>query len=267
MKAYYSYFRLKFMTGLQYRSAAWAGIATQFFFGFVYIMVYDAFYQSGNASTPMTISQLITYVWLNQAFFALINQFYKDPELFQLVRSGNLSYELSRPKNLYFMWYFKLLGQRLANVVMRFFPLVLVVSFLPKPYNMSLPGSFSIFLVFFLSLVVGAFLVTALSVLYPILTLLTLNEKGIVNIVIVIADLLSGVGVPVVFFPLFLKKISFFLPFQYISDLPFRIYVGNISIESGFYGILIQFIWLILLILLGLWMMRKNLKRIVVQGG
>ena len=255
------------MTGLQYRSAAWAGIATQFFFGFVYIMIYDAFYQSGDAATPMSISQLITYVWLNQAFFALINQFYKDPELFQLIRTGGLSYELARPKNLYFMWYFKLLGQRLANVVMRFFPLILVVSFLPRPYNISLPGSIPIFFVFFLSLVVGAFLVTALSVLYPILTLLTLNEKGIVNIVIVIADLLSGVGVPIVFFPNFLKKISSFLPFQYISDLPFRIYVGNISIMNGFFGIMIQLIWVFLLILLGLFLMKKNLKRIVVQGG
>ena len=40
MRAYYTYFKLKFITGLQYRAAAWAGIATQFFFGFVYIMVF-----------------------------------------------------------------------------------------------------------------------------------------------------------------------------------------------------------------------------------
>ena len=70
MKAYFSYFRLKFITGLQYRSAAWAGIATQFFFGFVYIMVYDAFYQSLKVSNPMTITQLITYKSLKQAFFS-----------------------------------------------------------------------------------------------------------------------------------------------------------------------------------------------------
>ena len=43
MRAYVSYFKLKFISGLQYRSAAIAGIATQFFFGFVYIMVYSAF--------------------------------------------------------------------------------------------------------------------------------------------------------------------------------------------------------------------------------
>ena len=48
MKSYSSYFKLKFITGLQYRAAALAGIATQFFFGFVFISVYIACYESGN---------------------------------------------------------------------------------------------------------------------------------------------------------------------------------------------------------------------------
>ena len=178
MRAYFSYFKLKFISGLQYRSAALAGIATQFFFGFVYIMVYVAFYESGSGSVPMELSQLITYVWLNQSFFALINQFYKDQELFQLIRTGNISYELSRPKNLYFLWYFKILGQRLANVVMRFFPLLLVTVLLPEPYKFSAPESLLSFGLFILSLFIGTLLVTAMSTLYPILMLLTMNEKG-----------------------------------------------------------------------------------------
>ena len=76
---------MKFISGLQYRSAAWAGIATQFFFGFVYIMVYIAFYESGGKDIPMTLSETITYLWLNQALLALVNQFTRDQELFKMV--------------------------------------------------------------------------------------------------------------------------------------------------------------------------------------
>ena len=47
MSYYLSYFKLRFITSLQYRAAALAGISTQFFFGFVFIMVYVAFYESG----------------------------------------------------------------------------------------------------------------------------------------------------------------------------------------------------------------------------
>lgn len=258
---------MKFISGLQYRSAAWAGIATQFFFGFVYIMVYIAFYESGGKDIPMTLAQTITYLWLNQALLALVNQFTRDQELFKMVREGTISYELARPKDLYFMWYFKVLGQKLADVTLRFFPLILVTSLLPAPYGLGLPESLSSFIVFLLSLIIGSLLVTSLTVLYPILTLATMSEKGIVNIMITIADILSGVVVPIPFFPIFLQKISKLLPFQYISDLPFRIYVGNIPIKTCLPGIIIQTTWLILLILIGHSLMKKNLKRVVVQGG
>ena len=267
MRAYYTYFKLKFITGLQYRAAAWACIATQFFFGFVYIMVFYAFYKSGSGNLPMEISKLCTYLWLNQALLSLVTQFYRDRELFNLIRSGNLCYEFARPKNLYFMWYFKLLGQRYANVVLRFLPLLLVTSFLPKPLNFTFPVSFNAFILFLIALLIGSFLVVALSVLYPIISLLTMNEKGIVNIFVVVADLLSGIVIPIPFFPSFLKNISKFLPFQYISDLSFRIYVGDIGIYNGLIGILIQIFWLILVIIIGYFLMKHNMKRVVVQGG
>ncbi|MBQ6498095.1 MAG: ABC transporter permease [Bacilli bacterium] len=215
----------------------------------------------------MTLSQTITYLWLNQALLALINQFTRDQELFNMIKEGTISYELARPKDLYFMWYFKILGQRLSSVTLRFFPLILVTSLLPAPYGLGLPVSLNSFIIFAISLTIGSLLVTALSVLYPIITITTMNEKGIVNIMITVADILSGIVVPIPFFPIFLQKISRLLPFQYISDLPFRIYVGNIPIKLCLLGVLIQTIWLILLIIIGHSLMKKNLKRVVVQGG
>ena len=267
MKAYFTYFKLKFATGLQYRAAALAGISTQFFFGFVFIMVYYAFYKSGSGHLPMEIGQLTTYLWLNQALFALISQYYKDQELFSLIRTGNLSYELIRPKNIYFMWYFKLLGQRYANVALRFLPIIIITIFLPEPFNFSLPISLESFIVFILTLFTGSLLVVAITTLYPVITLLTMNEKGVVNIFVVIADILSGLVIPIPFFPPLLKKVSQMLPFQYVSDLPFRIYVGNISVNEGLIGLGIQVIWLLIIITLSYNIMNHNLKRVVVQGG
>ena len=267
MRAYFTYFKLKFISSLQYRTAAWAGIATQFFFGFVYIMVYVAFYESGGNNLPMSLNQVVTYLWLNQSLLALVNQFTRDPELFKIIRDGGISYELARPKNLYFMWYFKIIGQRLANVALRFLPLIVVTALLPSPYQLGGPASLQHFILFLLSLGFGTLLVTALTVFYPIIMLTTMNEKGAVGLIITLADILSGIVVPIPFFPKFLQVISSFLPFQYISDLPFRIYVGNIQLADGVFGICIQFIWIIIFILLGNILMRKNIKRVVVQGG
>ena len=57
------------------------------------------------------------------------------------------------------------------------------------------------------------------------------------------------------------------MPFQYVSDLPFRIYVGNIGLQEGLIGLIIQIIWIIILITLGYILMQKSLKKVVVQGG
>ncbi len=267
MRFYLSYFKLRFITSLQYRQAALAGIATQFFFGMVFIMVYLAFYESGSASLPMKVNELVSYLWLNQAFFSLIYMFYQDNEIFNIIKNGDIAYELVRPKKIYFMWFSKIIGQRLANVTLRFIPVLVVAFILPRPYNLGLPLSFNHFFMFLLTLAVGTLLMTAIITLYHVLALSTLNEKGITSIFVVVADILSGGVVPIPFFPLFLQKVANVLPFRYIFDLPFRLYSGNVSISEGLLGLLVQFIWLIIIVILGNVILKKILKKVVVQGG
>ena len=45
MKKYIAFFKLHFITGLQYRASALAGMSTQLFFGLIYVMVYIAFFE------------------------------------------------------------------------------------------------------------------------------------------------------------------------------------------------------------------------------
>ena len=71
MKKYLSFFRLRFLHGLQYRTAAVSGIVTQFVWGAMEILLFRAFYQADPTSFPMTFQALSTYVWLQQAFLAL----------------------------------------------------------------------------------------------------------------------------------------------------------------------------------------------------
>ena len=267
MRFYKSYFKLRFISNLQYRASALAGISTQLFFGSIFIMVYLAFYESNSGVGPMKVNELVSYLWLNQTFFSLIYMFYKDGEIFDMIKNGNVSYELIRPKNLYFMWYFKIIAQRLSNVTLRGIPIILITIFLPKPYNLSMPLSITHFILFSLALFIGTLLMTSIITMYHIITLRTLDEKGITNIIAAIGDLLSGGVVPLPFFPLFLRKIANVLPFRYISDLAFRLYSGNIGISEGLYGVLIQTIWFIIITIMGIFLMNRCVRKMTVQGG
>ena len=267
MRMYLSYFKLKFKLGLQYRASALAGILTQFFFGFVYISVYVAFYNSGSGNIPMPLDKLVSFIWLQQAFFAFIYLFYKDKEILNLIKNGNISYELLRPQNLYFMWISKIFGERFSQMFLRFLPILVVASFLPGIYKLNLSISLLRFGLFLISFILASFLILTLITLHHVICLYTIDEKGIINIMMVVADILSGLVIPIPFFPKFLQNVSNFLPFRYTSDFPFRLYVGDIPLNECFISYVVQIIWIILLGLLGYFLTKNALRKISIQGG
>lgn len=152
-------------------------------------MVYLAFYESGDANAPMTLKQVINYMWLNQMFFTLIYLSYKDKDIINLIKDGNISYELARPLNIYFMWFAKILSQRISMMLLRCIPVMVLAFVLPEPYKLMLPLNFSTFLLFLLSFCISAILITGITMLFHIITMFTLDEKGATSIIINIADI------------------------------------------------------------------------------
>ena len=184
-----------------------------------------------------------------------------------MIKNGDIAYELCRPQDLYFTWCSKILGERLSMVSLRFLPVIIVSLLLPKPYNLVISTNILTTLLFFISLVLASILMTFLTVLYHIICMFTLDEKGVVNIFMVLSDLLSGLVIPIPFFPKYLQNISNILPFRYITDFPFRLYVGNISINEGYIGLITQVIWIILLFIIGKLVSNIAFKKATIQGG
>ena len=156
---------------------------------------------------------------------------------------------------------------RIANVTLRFLPVILIAFILPSPYNMTLPPTFMTFIVFAISLIISSILVTSITMLYHLITFFTMDEKGIISFLMVFGEIFSGGTVPIVFFPKFMQFIAKLLPFQYICDLPFRIYSGNISLNESISVLIGGLIWSVVMIIFGYLLSRKALKNASVQGG
>ena len=267
MKQYISFFKLKFSVVLQYRAAALAGMTSQIFFGLVYIMVYTAFYRSGSSTVDMTYKELVTYMWLNQSFFSLICIWHKDSELINMIKKGDIAYELCRPENTYVMWFIRIFATKISSVLLRCIPLIIIALFLPKPYNLSLPYSYLSFIMFIIIMLISSLLLTSLITLMYIFIFHTIDSKGIMGMYCGIAELLAGQIVPLPFLSNTIRFVIELLPFAYISDFAFRVYSGNIKGLLIFRGLTIEIIWLIILIIVGELLTNKVLKRVVVQGG
>jgi len=267
MNKYMAVWRLTFLNGLQYRTAALAGLSTQLFFGFIFIMIFSAFYSSTAAAQPMNWNELVNYIWLQQIFLSFVMLWFRDPALFELITSGNIAYELCRPAHLYPLWYMKLLAQRLASALLRCIPIMLIVFVLPEHYRMTLPPSGVQLLVFIIALSTGLLLIVAISMLIYISVFWTLNPVGSILLFAVGGEFFAGLVIPVPLMPAWMREITYFLPFRWTTDFPFRVYSGHIPVAEALFGIAIQLFWLILLITVGYMLMKRALKQIVIQGG
>lgn len=267
MRLYLAVFKLRLIYGMQYRAAALAGVATQFFWGFISIMVFEAFYEYAANKPPISLKELITYIWLQQAFLAFIMLWFRDNELFDLITSGNIAYELCRPTGLYGFWYAKLLAQRVSSALLRCYPILVVAFFLPKPYNMSLSPNLITLILFLVTLLLGLFILVAISMLMYISVFVTLSPTGSLLIFAVLGEFFAGLIIPVPLMPLWLQKIAFVLPFRWTADFPFRVYSGHIPQHEVIIGIIIQLLYLIILVWLGKMALNGALRRVVVQGG
>ena len=267
MKPYISALRVRFLNGLQYRAAALGGLTTQFFWGVMAIFLYKAFYEGGGQPSTMKFSELVTYIWLQQAFLAIIMLYDWDYELFDMITSGNISYELCRPCHLYGFWYVKLLSKRLASATLRFSPIVIIALLFPIPYRLSLPHSPMSFLQFILTLLLGLLLLVAISMLIYLSVFKTMSPVGSMSFVGITGEFFSGMLIPIPLMPEWLQKICYIMPFRWTSDLPLRIYSGNIGINEGWMSIAVQLIWILILVSIGWIIMGRITKRVVVQGG
>ena len=266
MKGYFSIFKMHFILELQYRAYAYSGILYQIFMGLISLMVYVAFYQGGG-ELPMNFSQLATYIWLGQAFSLLVNLMFQDWDLALMVRDGAVAYELVRPYNLYFFWFLRLMAGRISALTLRLFPVLFVAILLPEPYGLSAPQSLLSLILGILCLLLAFVLATALSMVVYIMLFRVFAAQGPFTILAAVSGFFSGALIPLPLMPDFMQRITALLPFRYLADFPFRVYMGMIPQNQALFGILIQAGWILLLMVPGFFLFQIASRKVSIQGG
>ncbi|MEC4814898.1 MAG: ABC-2 family transporter protein [Scytonema sp. PMC 1069.18] len=272
MKAYWSLFVARFALLLQYRAAAFAGVATQLFWGFVKVMVLQAFFTHVTSAQPMTFRSAVGYVWLGQAFLIAIVPWSGDREIQDLIRSGAVGYDLLRPTDLYNFWLTRALALRTAPLILRGLPFLSIVIFiLPlvglSERSLAFPPSFTAFVAFFLSFIGAILLSSALTMLLTVSMMWTLSGEGINTVLSTLVSILSGIIVPLPFFPEWIKPVLNALPFSGLLDKPFRLFTGNLPPNALFSVLLHQAFWIVVIVLLGRFLVNRGVRKLVIQGG
>ncbi len=263
MRAYWTLFSARFRVLLQYRAAALAGFTTQLFWGFIRMMIFTAFYESSTVQHPMTLQETVNYIWLTQAFLLLV-PWGNDREVEQLIRTGNVAYELIRPLDLYWFWFSRALALRIAPLILRAIPIFTLAYFI---FDLQLPQSPGAILAFVLTTFGGMLVSSAITVLSTITLFWTISGEGFSRIFSYFSILMSGLVIPLPLFPEWSQSAIRLLPFRCFLDIPFRLYMGHIPVQETISLFLFQMLWVVLLIIPGRLILRSGTKRIVIQGG
>ena len=262
MRPYLAVLSARFRMLLQYRAAALAGAVCQFFWGGIRMMIYMAFYEHAAAESPIALDQVITYVWLGQAFFSLY-PIWIDRDVAGAIRSGDVAYELLRPVDLYGLWYSRALASRAAPVALRAGPILVVALAAGLLQIPTLPALGA----FVLSMAAAALLSASIATVLTVSMFWTISGQGIHRLSVYLVYVLGGMVIPLPLWPEWLQPALRVLPFRGLGDVPYRLYAGHIPVSDLPAMLAHQLAWTLGFVLLGRHLLARGVRRAVIHGG
>lgn len=266
MKPYWALFRTRMRLLLQYRTAALAGIATQWLFGFVMVSVLIAFYHFSASAQPMTLQQTVTYTWVGQAMLGM-QPWNVDRELFDSVRSGAVAYDLTRPIDMYSFWFARTMAMRIAPTLLRSIPQFIIATFVMQgTLSMQWPplGTVAAWLL----AVLGALLLSCAITMFMQSTVFwTVSGDGVVRIFPHLVMLFSGMNIPLPLMPDWMQTFLKYQPFATLSGTPALIFCGALPPGAVWETLGLQLLWSAAFVLIGRALLHKGLTRMTVAGG
>lgn len=255
---FYTLFKIRFISLLHYRFTMIMGLFTQMTFGFFIIYTYRVFLSSGQ-DTDLPLNQKTSYVWVCQALFSL-HTISGDPLIKELGVSGQIATDLLKPLALHDLWLVLSIGRLAALVFSRGSVLLLVMTLLGwMKWN-----SFLSFFLFLLTLP-GSIVIAALIQNFLHATLLWF-VMPIEIFFVALGGLLSGVYLPLPYYPDFFRKIVELLPLRAIHDIPARVANGIFGFDF-LYLLAFQWIWILILYFMCRFIFSRGLKNLVISGG
>jgi ABC-2 type transport system permease protein len=245
-----------------YPWATVAGIFTNTIFGFIQAYILLAVYRHRTDVGGYDVRDTVTYVWLAQAILMTVYVFGWQ-ELALRIRDGSIATDLVRPLDPQRYWLAYDLGRAPYHFVFRgFLPFV----FGALVFRLHAPSPLDA-VAFLLSLTVAVIVSLGFRFLYNLSAFWLVDIRGVMMISLTLSLFLSGMAMPLAFFPGWLAEIARALPFASIIQVPIDIWLGKHH-GAGLAGVIaLQAFWALVLLGLGRLALRAGSRKLVIQGG
>lgn len=261
-----AFVRAGFLRILAYRLRYVTGILTYTLNVSIYYFIWRAVYAHtapGTAIRGYVLDEIITYValgWIIRSFY--FNNI--DREIASLVTEGHITLYLARPVSLLHAMTGLAAGESLFRITAFTGPVSVAVFAL---FPIHPPADLAAWPAFLFSAVLSFLMLAYLNFLVGLISFMTRSIMGIISAKHYTIQLLSGLLMPLEFFPDWLYSASLYLPFRHIAHTPAALYLGRFSGTEALSALAIQGLWTVVLYGAAHLFWRRMMRKLVIQGG
>jgi ABC-2 type transport system permease protein len=247
-----------------YRQATFAGAFTNTVFGVIKVSILFAVAASaGGVVAGYDRAALSTYAWLSQGMIAVVYVFGWS-EIAHRVRTGDVAIDLTRPMHPIAAWLAEDLGRAGQACLVRFCAPMAVGGVV---YGLRIPEQAVTVPLFVVSASLAVLVSFGGRVLVNLAAIWLLDVRGVITIYVLTSNVLSGMLVPVAFFPDWLRTFAYLTPFPSLVQVPVDVGVERLIGIDALGAVGIQACWAAALLAAAALVLRRGERRLVTQGG
>lgn len=266
---YAEFTRIGFVNILAFRLRYYTGILTYLINVTVYYFIWKAVYApsvghaAGASIGGYDLSQMLTYVavgWIIRSLYW--NTI--DQDMAYEVIDGKIAMDFIKPVSIQWMWICRALGESAFRLIMltALTSVAIAIIFPVQP-----PASWANFGLFVVAVIGSVLLMAAINFMIGTCAIPLTSILALIRAKYWLIELLSGLLIPMTYFPVPLQKIAAWLPFEHIAFTPLQIYLGKLNGAAAVRALAVQWLWIAALLWLGdLWWTRAT-RKITIHGG
>lgn len=211
-----------------------------------------------------TLNEMIIYI-LVSFLTSLIISVDITYDISREVKDGSIAINLIRPVSYEKRMLFQSLGNVMYNFIIIFIAAFTLINILFYSYTGTL-NILNISLYLF-STMLGILISFYYSYIFGLLSFKITNTWGLSQIMQAISQLLSGLLIPIVFFPRIVQRLINLLPFSSLIYTPTMIYLGKLTGIELIKALTLQIVWIVILALAAKAMWNSLVKKLTILGG
>lgn len=262
MRKYIQFFRMSIINQLKYPVDLISGMLDKILTTFAMLFLWTAVYISGKQVGNFNVNEILVYITLANVIMFLFNNG-KDRDMAKKMKSGDIAVDLIRPIQLQVYTVMRSLAESISKFCIF---AILIVVFLKIVFPQYLFPDIYHCIAFLISVVLGICIQSEIDFCIGVLSFWFINYWGLSIAKEAVIKIFSGSLFPLELLGNFFLKIVNVLPFKYMVAIPIYIALG-MHTEYIIKNILFQIMWVVVIHVIGIFLYRRAVKRIMIMGG